>query len=160
MKFIASLAILFATPACADDLIGSIIPPYPADLKETSGACIAGSLGSERICDFSIGVLADSKGKHRFVYGASHTGRNEKGNALWRVTDAFPYPSLPIGQIISIATCTDNGKSDETIVAAVSAVDAEWYEKVFWARRYDFESGKFVSHPPKNVRCLNEGWGL
>lgn len=58
------------------------------------------------------------------------------------------------------ATCTDNGKSDDTILAAVQVTDTEWLEQLVWARRYDLETGRFVLHPTANVRCYNDSWGL
>ena len=72
----------------------------------------------------------------------------------------MPYPALPDGYVLAIATCESNGRMDETILAAVRAEENEWLEDVLWARRYDPVTEKFVEHPSHGVRCLNEGWGL
>ena len=64
------------------------------------------------------------------------------------------------GQALSIATCIVGGKSDATSIAAVRMDDVEWYQEALWVRRYDTRSGKFASHPKKDVHCLNEARGL
>jgi len=161
MKTFAWLAILFAPTVCAADLVGSTIPPYPDGLTHSTSACIAASkLGPKKACNYSIGVLEGMNGKPTALYGARLVGRNDAGKATWRVTDAMPYPALPQGHALSIATCTNDGENDETIIAAVNVTDTEWYKSVLWARRYDINSGKFVDHPIAGLRCLNESWGL
>ena len=161
MNLLALIAILSAPTASAADIIGSTIPPYPDGLAHQQVACIAGSaLGFERICDYSVGVLGDAQGKPEMIFGARKSGKSATGKTPWKVTDAMPYPSLPEGYSMIIASCTDDGEMDETVIAAVQVADTEWHENVLWARRYDIESEKFVEHPRANVRCLNEGWGL
>ena len=154
MRIAAWLAAIVPGAALAGSLVGSTIPPYPAGLVHSQGACVAGE------CGFSIGILEDSSGVPKTLFGARIAGHDDAGRARWTITDAVPYPTLPEGYLLAIATCESDGKRDETIVAAVRATQTEWLEGVIWARRYALGAEKFVEHPSRGVRCLNEGWGL
>jgi hypothetical protein len=154
MKIIGTwLVAMVPAAALAEGLVGATIPPYPAGLVHDQGVCIAD-------CDFSIGILGDASSVPQTLFGARMAGRDGAGRARWTVTDAVPYPALPDGYVLAIATCESNGRKDETILAAVRAEESEWLEDVLWARRYDPVTQKFVEHPSLGVRCLNEGWGL
>jgi hypothetical protein len=112
------------------------------------------------MCDHSIGILGDASGDVRILYGARNVGRDEHGKVVWEITDAMTHPRLPEGQALVIAACTNHGESDEAIIAAVHITETEWYENIAWARRYEFETGKFVDQPSNSIRCYNESWGL
>jgi hypothetical protein len=154
MKVAAWLSALVPAAALAEGLVGSTIPPYPAGLVHNQGACIVDE------CDFSIGILEDSSGLPKTLFAARIAGHDDAGRARWTITDAMPYPALPEGYLLAIATCESDGKKDETIVAAVRLTETEWLEEVIWARRYAVGTEKFVEQPSRGVRCLNEGWGL
>jgi hypothetical protein len=154
MKVAAWIAAIVPAVAVADGLVGSTIPPYPAGVLHEQGTCIAD-------CDFSIGILEDASSVPKTLFGARLAGRDESGKARWTVTDALPFPAMPEGFLLALATCEVDGKQDETIVAAVRGSEVEeWLEDVVWARRFDLATGKFVEHASQGVRCLNEGWGL
>src|SRR5262245_23999176 len=151
---------LLASAACAADLVGSTIPPYPDGLVHKQGACIARtSRGVENECEYSVGILESSDGKPKMLFGARMANSEDTDKASWTITDAMPYPVLPAGYFLAIATCQDNGKDDETIIAAVRSEEAEWLKKLLWARRYDISKEKFVEHSTAGVQCLNEGAG-
>ena len=154
MKVAAWLSVLIPTAALAEGLVGSTIPPYPSGLVHNQGACIVDE------CDFSIGILEDSSGLPKTLFAARIAGHDDAGRARWTITDAMPYPALPEGYLLAIATCESDGKKDETIVGAVRLTQNEWLADVIWARRYAVGTEKFVEHPGRGVRCLNEGWGL
>jgi hypothetical protein len=154
MKVAAWLSMLVPAAALAEGLVGSTIPPYPMGLVHNQGACIVDE------CDFSIGILEDSSGLPKTLFAARIAGHDEAGRARWTITDAMPYPALPEGYFLAIATCHSDGKKDEAIVAAVRLAETEWLEDVIWVRRYAVGPAKFVEHPGRSVRCLNEGWGL
>jgi hypothetical protein len=154
MKVAAWLSMLVPAAALAEGLVGSTIPPYPMGLVHNQGACIVDE------CDFSIGILEDSSGLPKTLFAARIAGHDDAGRARWTITDAMPYPALPEGYFLAIATCQSDGKKDEAIVAAVRLAETEWLEDVIWVRRYAVGSAKFVEHPGRAVRCLNEGWGL
>jgi hypothetical protein len=154
MKVAAWLSALIPAAALAEGLVGSTIPPYPSGLVHNQGACIVDE------CDFSIGILEDSSGLPKTLFAARIAGHDDAGRARWTITDAMPYPALPEGYLLAIATCESDGKRDETIVAAVRLTETEWLEEVIWARRYAVGTEKFVEQPSRGVRCLNEGWGL
>jgi hypothetical protein len=154
MKVAAWLSMLVPAAALAEGLVGSTIPPYPMGLVHNQGACIVDE------CDFSIGILEDSSGLPKTLFGARIAGHDDAGRARWTITDAIPYPALPEGYLLAIANCESDGKKDETIVAAVRLDETEWLADVIWARRYAVGEQKFVEHPGRGVRCLNEGWGL
>jgi hypothetical protein len=158
---LAWLSVLVPAAVFAEGLVGSTIPPYPAGLLHTQGACIAGALqDAADECDFSIGILEDPSGLPITLFGARIAGHDDAGRARWTITDALPYPALPEGYLLAIATCESDGKRDEAIVAAVRAAHSEWLADVIWARRYAVGTEKFVEQPSRGVRCLNEGWGL
>ena len=155
------LSALLASAACATDLIGSTIPPYPDGLIDKYGACVARtSRGLAHECDYSVGILESSDGKRRVLFGARMAGRDNNRKAFWTITDAIPYPVLPDGYFLAIALCQDDGKNDEAIIAAVRDEKAEWLNELLWARRYDMSKERFVEHTTAGVRCRNEGWGL
>lgn len=154
MKLAAWLSVLVPAAALAEGLVGSTIPPYPSGLVHNQGACIVDE------CDFSIGILEDSSGLPKTLFAARIAGHDDAGRARWTITDAMPYPALPEGYLLAIATCESDGKKDETIVAAVRLTETEWLADVIWARRYAVGTEKFVEQPGRGVRCLNEGWGL
>jgi hypothetical protein len=161
MKVAAWISAVVPAAALADALVGSTIPPYPTGLLHTQGACIARAFeGAVDECDFSIGILEDSSGLPVTLFGARIAGHDDAGRARWTVTDALPYPALPEGYLLAIATCESDGRRDETIVAAVRATQDEWLADVIWARRYAVGTEKFVEQTGRGVRCLNEGWGL
>ena len=161
MKVAAWLSALVPAAALADGLVGSTIPPYPAGLAAYARRVHRASLqGAADECDFSIGILEDSSGLPITLFGARIAGHDDAGRARWTITDALPYPALPEGYLLAIATCESDGKKDETIVAAVRVTEDEWLADVIWARRYAVGTEKFVEHPGRGVRCLNEGWGL
>lgn len=151
----------FSILGCAStSLVGSTIPPTPAGLLHRQGACVAHALGNERICEYSVGILEDSKGKPEMFFGARMAGRDKSRKAHWIITDAFPYPTLPERYFLAVATCRVAGKDDSTIIAAVRGVDAEWFRDVLWARRFDLTTGKFVEINTSGVECSNESWEL
>jgi hypothetical protein len=154
MKLATWLPLLVPAAAFADGLVGSTIPPYPVGLVHNQGACIVEE------CDFSIGILEDSSGLPKTLFAARIAGHDDAGRARWTITDAIPYPALPEGYHLAIATCESDGKKDETIVAAVRLGETEWLADVIWARRYAVATERFVEQPGRGVRCLNEGWGL
>lgn len=161
MRVAAWLSALVPVAAFAEGLVGSTIPPYPAGVMETQGACIGQTLQSTADeCDFSIGIFGDSSGVPTVLFGARIAGRDDAGRAHWTITDTLPYPALPEGYLLAIASCESDGRKDQTIVAAVREGETEWLEDVIWARRYVFETEKFVEQSSRGVRCLNEGWGL
>jgi len=160
MKIAAWLSAILPAAALADGIVGTTVPPYPAGLTSEQGACVAQTLGLASECDFSVGILEDTSSVPKSIVGARLAGRDESGRARWTVTDALPYPVLPEGYFLAIASCETDGKKDETIVAVVRATETEWLADVLWARRYDLGTAKFVEQPLPGVRCLNEGWGL
>jgi len=161
MRTAAWLSAVIPAAALADGIVGTTVPPYPAGLTNEQGACIAQTLGGVASeCDFSMGILEDTSSVPKSLFGARLAGRDETGRARWTVTDAVPYPALPEGYLLAMATCEADGKKDETIVAVVRATETEWLADVLWARRYDLNTEKFVEQPIRGLRCLNEGWGL
>ena len=160
MKALA-LLVLLAQPTSSPDLIGLAIPSDLGNLKHKQGACIAGSaLGWKRSCEYSVGILEDSSGTPKFLFGSRRANENDPLAARWVITDALPYPNLPKGYFISMANCEMGGKPDQTLFAAVRYADTEWHKDILWVRKYDLQSGKFAEHSAKNVRCANESWGI
>lgn len=161
MKFLLYIISLSVSAAHAADLIGSTIPPYPPDLIHKQGACVAPAVpGVSKSCDYSIGILEDPKGKPKILFGARKTGPNESNKPFWIIKDTMPYPALPEGYYLAIATCQEKGKDNLTIIAAVRAANTEFFKDILWVRRFDLQKEKFVEHTNSDVQCINEGWGL
>jgi hypothetical protein len=141
-------------------LVGSVIPPYPDGWKEGGGVCIAQSLGMERMCSFSMGILKSADGK--ILYVGKLVSSPDAKLPLWLVTDEMPYPVIPRKHYFTYVSCEKDGKSDETIMAIVKRprAEMEWHDRIHTAYRVNLDSGRFEKISSKGVRCLNEGWGL
>ena len=53
-----SMSVLAPLSVTAADLVGRVMPPYPAGLDELGGSCVSDSVEPARVCDYSVGVLA------------------------------------------------------------------------------------------------------
>jgi len=156
---IVGLTLMSLAGACAaTDIIGTIAPPYPDGWKDHGGACIGGSLGPNKTCDYSIGVLEKTDQLILFI-GKSAT-RIDPKKARWLVTDIMPYPKTPSGFQVVYSLCERNGTPDETIIAIVKTTDTEWYTTVRFAYRANLNTGRFEKTSPKGVQCRNDGWGV
>lgn len=163
------LLALSSSGAHASGLIGKIVPPYPEGLHDAGGSCISESDDYARACDYSIGVLAaDSEGDPegdpeaqptlRYVVAAKMAGR-EGQSALWKITDAQPYPKAAEDYQLQFGSCRVHGKDDERLAAVVrQSMDKEYLQDVIWARRLDLQSGKLVEVHPSAVDCINEAY--
>jgi hypothetical protein len=162
MKALLLLTALSAGVASAQSHIGVTLPPGPSGLVQSkTGACVSGTLGAARDCDYSVGLLEDSKGNSKFVYGARFKGRDAEQKPVWTITDTYPYPSIPSDQYLAMAVCRIGTTMDETIVAvAHHDRNKEWHDRVVSARKLDLATGRFVDLPVGGVSCANVTWGL
>lgn len=158
------LLALSSSGACASELIGRIVPPYPDGLRDIGGSCISESDDYARVCDYSVGVLAEATDDDaaepvpRYLVAAKMAGRDGQ-SALWKITDAHPYPKAAKDYYLQFGTCRVQGKEDERLAAVVrQKMDKEYSDDVIWARRFDLESGKLVEVPAETVDCLNEAY--
>lgn len=149
---------LFAGQSNANGVVGSIVPPYPEGWKHRGGACIASSLGANRSCEFSIGILEKSN-KLFFHFGKS-VPRTDPKQARWLITDQMPYPETTPGFQVVYGLCEKDGKPEDTIIAVVKTTDTEWYTTVHSAYRANLNTGRFEDTSTEGVRCLSEGWGM
>jgi hypothetical protein len=147
------------TSNVAGELVGTTVPPFPNDLVSRSGACIADSRGVERICDYAIGIVEDSKGEPQMLVSKRFSHRTGPKNTFWIVTDVVEYPTVPRGYELVIANCRNKGKLDPTISAVVRIVEREWLTNATWARRFDMELEKFVEIPTAGIECENPDTG-
>lgn len=150
--------LLLAGTCVAGDLTGTIVPPFPDGWKDQGGACIAGSLGVEKTCDYSIGVV--EKDNHLVLYFGKSALRTDPKKARWLVTDQMPYPEVPTGFQVVYGLCERNKKPDQTIIAVVKTTDSEWYTAVRSAYKANLDTGRFEKTSIKGLRCGNEGWGV
>jgi hypothetical protein len=163
------LLALSSSGAHASGLIGKVVPPYPEGLRDAGGACISESDDHARVCDYSIGVLATADGEDsgtdpaaepalRYVVAAKMAGRDGQ-SALWKITDAQPYPTAAEGYQLQFGSCRIHGKNDERLAAVVrQSMDKEYLRDVIWARRLDLQSGRLVEVDPAAVDCINEAY--
>jgi hypothetical protein len=161
MKHAALLTVLLTQVATAQSMVGLEIPPVSDGLVEKTGSCIAIELGIQSECEYSVGILEDSSGKPKVIYGARLARRDAKGRAVWRVTAEIAAPNVPAGYVLAVASCRYDVRADRTLVAAVRDDSTkQWYDDVLWVQKFDFGSGRFLEVSADRVSCANEGWGL
>lgn len=160
-RHVVSLALLLTQAAAAQSIVGLEIPPVTAGLVEGTGSCVATKLGIPRECDYSVGVLEDSTGTPKLIYGAQLARRSAEGRAIWKVTAEIASPNVPEGYVLAVGTCRSDAEADKTLVAAVrNDATKEWHDDVLWVQQFDFEASRFTPIATQGVSCANEGWGL
>lgn len=163
------LLLLLALPVGAAagvvDLVGKTMPPYPEGLREVGGICLNDSTDAEHVCDYSIGLLADANDDleaetvMRYVVAGRMAGRDGAA-ALWKITDALPYPQVAGDYFWQAGSCRVEKVDDVSVIAVLRrSPDEEYFSDVAWARRLDLKSGKFTVIDPARVDCINEGYG-
>lgn len=159
------LSLALPQTAGAVELVGITMPPYPEGLREVGGACLSDSTDPGHVCDYSIGLLADANAEldaepvMRYVTAGRLAGRDGP-SALWKVTDAQPYPRVAKGFFWQAGTCRVDKIDDPKVIAVVrQGLEQEYLDDVAWARRLDLESGRFMAIDPARVDCINEGYG-
>lgn len=147
-------------------LIGKTMPPYPEGLREVGGICLADSSNPGAVCDYSIGLLADTSRDHdaaavmRYVVAGRMQGRDGT-TALWKITDALPYPVVAQDYFWQAGSCRVDRVEDSKVIAVLRHdLEQEYSGDVAWARKLDLKSGKFVIVDPARVDCINESFGL
>lgn len=163
---VASLVLaMLPMAAGAVELIGKTMPPYPPGLRDVGGSCLSDSTDPAHVCDFSIGLLADAdtgpddEPVLRYVVAGRMAGR-EGPLALWKITDAQPYPKVEKGYFWQAGSCRVDKVDDAKVIAVVrQGAEGEYLTDVAWARHLDLKSGKFSVLDPRRVECINEGYG-
>lgn len=147
-------------------LIGKTMPPHPEGLREVGGICLADSSNPGAVCDYSIGLLADTSRDHdatavmRYVVAGRMQGRDGT-TALWKITDALPYPVVAQDYFWQAGSCRVDRVEDSKVIAVLRHdLEQEYSGDVAWARKLDLKSGKFVIVDPARVDCINESFGL
>lgn len=164
-----ALACLMFAPslACAGapELIGQTMPPYPDGLRDVGGTCLSDGSPGAAICDYSIGMLGREnedpslEPSISYVVAGRLAGRDGP-LAVWKITDAKPYPKAARGYYWQAGGCRVDRQQDANIVAVVRAgLDGEYLTDVIWAQRLDLGTGRFTALEPSHVDCINEGYG-
>jgi len=149
-----------ATTVAPGDLIGQVVPPYPGGLVSQQGSCVSDRPGYDHLCDYAISVLADGRGKPKYVVAEQSQG-HQGDLPLWRVLDAIPYPTMEADAYLGHGTCRIHGQADSAIVAVVGyGGEVEWFDDVRQAWRLDFKQRRLVAIPVAGIQCANEGFGL
>ncbi|WP_454829263.1 hypothetical protein [Pseudoxanthomonas wuyuanensis] len=165
-----SLLLVVSGAGWASELIGRTVPPYPDGLQDIGGSCLSDSSDYERVCDYSIGLLAgtvaaeaemevgaEAEPVPRYIVAARLAGRDGQ-QALWEITDAQPYPKVGERFHLQTGSCRADGNDDGKLAAVVRQDPThEFLTDVAWARRLDLASGKFVPVTGK-VDCINEAY--
>ncbi len=158
-------ALALAGDPAPDDLIGRIVPPYPAGLEEVGGSCVAGGDGHQHVCDYSIAVWASTPVEpgeapdYRYLVAGRLAGRDSQ-QARWQITDVLPYPVKAPGYHLQIGSCRQSGVDASGLLAIVGDDwDKEMMARVAWAGHLRLPEGKFDPIPAKGVDCYNEGYG-
>lgn len=148
---------LIAGAGRAENLVGSVVPPYPQGFRDGGGACISKALGDKDICQYSLGILR-RRGAHLLYLGKA-APRTDPKKARWTVTDQLSIKDIPRGHDLSFGLCEQNGVQDETILAVVKITNTDWYTHVHSAYKVNLTTERFEKIPTKGIRCINEGWG-
>lgn len=154
-----------AADAAAAALVGLEVPPYPDGLEEITGTCISPSTDPAQVCSHGIGVIGrasanPARSAMPLYIVANRSAGRDGATARWIVTDAIAHPPAEEGAWVQAGTCAVDGKDDARVVALVAdQPDAERL-RASWARRMDFDSGRFGEVDPATVDCINEGFGL
>lgn len=151
------LASLFVISACAHRVVppsfaGSIVPPYPAEMKEREGACV-GTGDTLHVCEYSVAILDDAAGKPAWIYAGHSQGNDDLGKPRWLVTDVLPYPRTSQRRVLLIATCLYKKEADASVLAVVDDPQAEAKPATNWAYRVDPATGKFLQLDRRDVAC-------
>lgn len=159
------LLMVLSWKAGAVELIGRTMPPYPEGLADVGGICLSDASVQGHVCDFSIGFVGDAGADPelepvvRYIVAGRLSGRDGK-KALWKITDALPYPKVSKDFTWQAGNCRVGQMIDDKVVAIVGRGDEQEYLiNVAWARRLDLSSGKFEVVDPASVDCINEGYG-
>jgi hypothetical protein len=142
-------------------ITGTVVPPYPAGMDSSMGACI-GMASTSNSCELSVGILEDANGKPLLLWVGRLSGNDEQGHSRWLVTDQMPYPQAELANkhlFFEYSVCEVDGKGDDSVLAVVRDSKNEQLQAVGWAYRVDLTSGKFVRVDPKSVMCGNTALG-
>lgn len=159
MKFGVICLIIFWLSGCSKSLVGQIVPPYPNSEFSQNGACITGHLGYARMCEYSVGLLQNSKEEFIAILAKKTTKKHEDDPNSWIVTDQLDYPEVKQGTWLVYGSCKQNDKFDQTILAVVIDTNTEFQKTTQWVWRVDLETGLFIKINSDNILCVNEGWG-
>jgi hypothetical protein len=147
-------------------LVGKTLPPYPPGLDEIQGSCLPGGPALAQACDHAIAVIGQRSADPerpalpRWIVASRNLDRDAV-QPRWRVIDATAAPKPRAGYELQIGSCRLDGVDAPGIVAHVRhRGDDEISRDVRWARRYDLATGKLVVTAPRQVACINEGFGL
>ena len=160
-----SMSVLATLSVTAADLVGRVMPPYPDGLDELGGSCVSLSRDPDRVCEYSVGVLASPAAAEsdqpvpRFVLARQLAGRDGP-RALWRITDAVPYAGDRPGYYLQFGTCRVKGQDDARVAAIVRQHDTatEWLKDVAWAGRLRLPDARFEVLDARTVDCINEAY--
>ncbi|GAB3550099.1 hypothetical protein GCM10027343_32740 [Noviherbaspirillum agri] len=141
----------------AENLVGSVVPPYPTGFRDGGGACISKTVGEKNVCQYSIGILR-KRGVHLLYLGKA-APRSDPKKARWTVTDQMSIKDIPHGHDIAYGLCEQNGVQDEAILAIVKITNTDWFTSVRNAYKVNLETERFEKVPVTGIRCINEGWG-
>ena len=127
-----SMSVLAPLSVTAADLVGRVMPPYPAGLDELGGSCVSDSVEPAR----------------------------DGARAQWRITDALPYPTGRPGYYLQFGTCRVNGRDDARVAAIVRQHDTstEWLKDIAWAGRLRLPDARFDILDTRTVDCINEAY--
>jgi hypothetical protein len=165
MRLLTGLALcLWPVSAWAGDLVGQVVPPYPAGLHDIGGSCMTLTPGYAHVCDYSVGVLADAANDPeaepviRWLVAGRLVGR-DGSQARWLITDAVAYPKSDPDYHLQMGSCRLGGRDDAQVIAVVrDDSQGELLTEVRWARRVELPAGTFTELDPHAVDCLNEAY--
>lgn len=158
---LAGMCMVAAAVAGQPDVVGKLVPPYPAGLKSNTGSCVGSGMEPDELCARSIITLDDDEDRTLQFLAAKFVDR-VGDEPRWRITDAVPHPALRRDELVAISTCQRDGVDDAGVLAIIDtgadgASGLDMLPAVRWALRLDRKTGKFLRIAPSRVRCYNEG---
>lgn len=157
-RITAAVAFLFvvahAPQSEASELIGMVVPPFPAGILSDGGACIGKT--DATLCTRGVIFLKTSSDRDFLIFSGSAEPSQGK-MARWRVIDTLAFPKRPRGYEL-VFECRESGKPDPSIMAIVdSSSQKDWLPAHGWAYRVDDSTGRFVKLDPRKIDCAYVG---
>ncbi len=147
--------LLFCVCQCAyanSHILGTSGPPFMEGWVLETGACVGRSLGSDRICDYSVGIMRN--GDFKLVYmGRAVPNAKAPGKGYWLIIDEMLHPPMAEKQELIFTLCRKRRQRDDTIFAVVEIVNGSGSERVSKAFRANLSTEKLESISSAGVTC-------
>ena len=155
---VALLSIGGAPSISMSSEVGRLCPPqaFPAGYDDLGGWMITDPYAE--VPQYSLSLTERRNGAKQ-IFLSHLQGRTKQGCAEWKLVRSFDLPEQP-AETVLVSECRLQGQLDRTVFVYAAKTDEQEYTTILRAWRVDLEHEAFVTIPPKNIVCVNEGYGL